>query len=89
MGKFRIDAQGFAICAHGREAELPKELFLGLQHNTWVMRTFGESKQACSWLAEQPEERHVYRIDPTVLAELVYVEPVEATYREERLDGGD
>jgi hypothetical protein len=84
----RIDSSGLAICSHGRGAELPKQLFIGIQHNTWVIHSFAEAAQASRWLAENPEERHVYRVNPAVVAELVYVRPVEATYREERLDGG-
>lgn len=73
------------ICWHGRQVELPEMVYIGVQHNQWPLRAFESAESGAHWLAENPEERHVYRLKGILIAELMHVPPVPASYQEQEL----
>lgn len=68
-------------CSHGRAVHLPEEIWIGVHDTEWPIRAFNNAESAADWVGEDVRYRHAYRIDASILAEVVHVPPVAATYR--------
>lgn len=77
-----------ALCSHGRILELQEFVWIGLQHNRWPVTAFASAQQGADWIADNPKERHVYKLAATPIGEVRYVPPVAATHEEVEFDDG-
>jgi hypothetical protein len=68
-------------CSHGRALNWPRELWIGIDDNSWVIDAFVSADHAAAWANSDPGARHAYRVEATITATVEYVPPVPETHR--------
>jgi len=77
------------VCSHGRGLQWPKEIWIGVTDNEWPIRAFVSPDHAADWINDDPKNRHAFRVDGSITAEVQYVPPVPATHEIIPIPGSD
>ena len=73
-------AERIKVCSHGRELNWPQEIWIGVHDLEWPIRLFANADQAADWVGDDPRNRHAFRVDGYITAEVLYVPPVPASH---------